>query len=163
MTKRDKEGLQGATFGIMEATVMMLGVMTGLSVTGNRFIVAIGLLTAGLADAVANSVAFHVSEETETIHTQREIWKSTFFTFLGTTLTVALIIWPIFLFPIKSAVTISWIIGIIILMGVGYFVSRITKREKAHRLMIEYVAFGVIAAGLCYGLGVLVVYFANGF
>ena len=162
MTEKNKEGLQGATFGVMEATIMMLAVMMGLSATGNRFVVAIGLLTAGLADAVANAAAFHVSEETETVHTRREIWKSTIYTFLATLVTVAVLIWPVLLMEIKQAVITSWVIGVIILLCIGYSVSRLTKRAKPIKLMAEYLAFGILAAALCYGLGVLVVHLTHG-
>jgi hypothetical protein len=162
MKKRDKEGMPGATFGVMEAVVMMLGVMTGLSATGNRFIVAIGLITAGLADAFANSVAFHVSQETETGRSQREVWRATFFTFIGTMVTVLIIIWPIIALPIKHAVIVSWAIGIVLLLLIGYFVSRITKNRSPYKLMIEYLAFGIIASVICYLLGRAVVYLSAG-
>ena len=161
MRKRDGEGLQGATFGVMEATVMLLGVMTGLSATGNRFILVIGLLMAGLADAVANGVGFHVSEETRKGHTQREVWKTMLFAFLGTSLTVAIMILPVLLLPVKQAVITAWIIGVIILCSLGYAVGRIAKRTSPYKLMLEYLAFGVLASMLCYGLGVLVIYLSS--
>ncbi len=161
MRKKDKEGIQGATFGVMEATIMMLGVMTGLSVTGNKFIVAIGLLTAGLADAIANAVGFHVSEETETFHTKREVWKSMLYAFLGTLVTITIMALPVIFLQLKQAVVTTWVIGIIILMILGYSVSKIAKREKPLALMLEYTAFGVFAAVLCYALGLAVIYFFN--
>ena len=76
MKKAEKEGIQGGVFGVMEASIMMIGVLLGLSVTGDKFIISLGLLSAGIADAIANTASFYVSEESEMIHTQREIWKN---------------------------------------------------------------------------------------
>lgn len=76
-----RDGFQGISFGVMDAVVTVLGVMIGLSVTGNRFVLLIGILTVGVADSFANAAGMHVSEETDIFHTQREVFKSTVYCF----------------------------------------------------------------------------------
>ncbi|GAH84653.1 unnamed protein product, partial [marine sediment metagenome] len=53
-----REGLQGATFGMMEGVIVALGILMGLSATGNRLILLVGIITCGLADALGNAAGF---------------------------------------------------------------------------------------------------------
>ena len=56
---KDLNGVQGAAFGVMEGTIMMLSVLVAIAVaTGSKQIALIGVVSAGLADALANSAAF---------------------------------------------------------------------------------------------------------
>ena len=65
MKRSYADGMQGAAFGVIEATIMMLGVMIGLSITGDKRVLLLGVVAAGVADAVANGAAFYISEEAE--------------------------------------------------------------------------------------------------
>ncbi len=150
-----KTGIQGATFGIMEGIIMVLGTIMGLSATGNNLVVLIGILTAGLADSFANSAGFYVSEETETYHTKKEIWKSTILCFLGTLGVVVILSIPILLFSLKNAIIISEILGLLILGILGYFVSTISK-QTAGKLILKYIIIGMFVSLVCFGLGELI-------
>jgi len=46
-----RNAMHGGAFGIIEATIMMLGVMLGLSVTHDKSIIILGIVAAGVADA----------------------------------------------------------------------------------------------------------------
>ncbi|MBN2111965.1 hypothetical protein JW707_02590, partial [Candidatus Woesearchaeota archaeon] len=128
MKKISTGGVQGATFGVMEATIMMLGVLLGLSVTGQKFIIILGLFTAGIADSLANSASFYVSEESEMIHTRKEIFKATKMCFLGTFLTAVIIALPIVLIKnIQASIAASFSVGIITLIFLGNYMSKKLK------------------------------------
>jgi VIT1/CCC1 family predicted Fe2+/Mn2+ transporter len=152
------EGVQGATFGMMEAIVMMLGVLLGLSITGDRYIVIVAMLMAGLADAFANSAGFHVSQETEKHHRPSEVLKSTLYTFVGTIVTVVILVSPIIFLPLAQSIIVSFALGVALLVVLGFMVGHIRNFRKAERakLIIEYVIVGVVVAFICYGLGFFV-------
>lgn len=151
-----EHGLQGAAFGITEAVIMMMGVLYALYVTGDRRIIILGILASGIADAFANSSAFHISEETEGIHTGKEIWKSTIWCFLGTAFPVILFIIPLFIFPIQTVIIFDGIMGLALLAAIGYYVGRMSKEHTPIRYIVEYLAIGVIVPIICYGAGKLV-------
>ena len=161
MRKVSKGGIQGATFGVMEATIMMLGVLLGLSVTGEKFIILLGVLTAGVADALANAASFYVSEESEMIHTKREIMKASKMCFLGTFLTVIAIAVPLIVIKhIEASVASSFAVGIVILIFLGNYMNKKLKSTTPGRTISKYVLIGALTALLCFGLGELIKYSA---
>lgn len=161
MRKVSKGGIQGATFGVMEATIMMLGVLLGLSVTGEKFIIVLGLLTAGAADALANTASFYVSEESEMIHPKKEIYKAAKLCFLGTFLTVIAIALPLFIIKeLQLSIGVSFAIGIVILIFLGNYMSKKLKSTTPGRTISKYVLIGGLTALVCFGLAELIKYFA---
>jgi len=151
----NKEGMQGATFGIMDGIITILGVMWGLSVTQNKFILMIGILTAGLADSFANAAGMHVSQETEAAHRRREVWKSTIFCFVATFLVAVILTAPLIFFSLKTAIIISALIAVTLLVNLGYFVAEVRHR-KPISLILEYTFIGIAVSVICFGLGNLV-------
>lgn len=147
------EGFQGISFGVMDAVVTVLGVMIGLSVTDNRFILVIGILTAGVADSFANAAGMHVAQETEIHHDEREVFKSTIFCFFATLLTVLILTLPIILIRLPYSIYLSTGIGLLLLVSLGYFVSRVNKKFKSYKLALEYLIIGISVGLICYIIG----------
>jgi len=150
------EGLQGATFGMMEGVIVALGILMGLSATGNRLILLVGIITCGLADALGNAAGFHVSEETEEYHTRREVWKSTILCFLSTIIVFFILAIPVLFLPLTQAIIVSGLVGMVILAFLGYFVNRIRRKKEALKTIIEYVLMGASVSFVCYWVGQLV-------
>jgi VIT1/CCC1 family predicted Fe2+/Mn2+ transporter len=154
-TRNRKHGLQGMTFGMMDAIINVLGIMIGLSVMGNRAAVFIAILIAGIANSLGNAAGFHVSEETEGIHTRKEVWLSTIMTFLGTFIATLILIIPILVFDLVAAVVTSVIIGVIMLLLLGFIVSKCSgyDKKKMAKIMLEYLAMGIVVIIIAYYLG----------
>lgn len=150
-----REGFQGISFGVMDAVVTVLGVMIGLSVTDNKVILLIGILTAGVADSFANAAGMHVAQETETHHGKREVFKSTIYCFFATLITVLILSLPIVLLPLGYSIYVSIGVGLSLLVGLGYFVSKINKKFKPYKLAAEYLIIGVSVGIVCYIIGIL--------
>jgi VIT1/CCC1 family predicted Fe2+/Mn2+ transporter len=148
-----KEGFQGISFGVMDAVVTVLGVMIGLSVTSNKFILLIGVLTAGVADSFANAAGIHVSQETEIIHTKSEVFKCTIYCFFATLITVVILSIPVIILPLEYSVYVAISIGLLLLIGLGYFVSKMNDKFKPHILAIEYLIIGIVVTIICYFIG----------
>ena len=152
----NREGFQGISFGVMDAVVTVLGVMIGLSVTNNKFILLIGILTAGVADSFANAAGMHVAQETDTHHGKREVFKSTIYCFFATLVTALILSLPVALLTLEYSIYVSVGIGLSLLVGLGYFVSKINNKFKPHKLAAEYLIIGVSVSVICYIIGNLV-------
>jgi hypothetical protein len=164
MRKVSRHGVQGATFGVMEASIMMLGVLLGLSVTQNKIVIIIGILSAGVADALANAASFYVSEESEKIHTKKEVFRSAKMCFLGTVGTVAAIAVPLIVVQdLVYSISASFAVGIVILFFLGRYMSKELKSKTPAATIIKYILIGVITAVVCFLVAMLVEYIANGF
>ncbi len=157
MAETKKYGIQGATFGIIEATIMMLGVILGLSVIHDKSILILGLVAAGVADSVANAAAFHVSEETEGIHTRKEVWKATIMAFFGTTIPVILMLIPIIFLPLNQGIIAAAVIAVLLISIIGNFVAKQADKNKLH-IILEYLGMALIAVIVSYSAGRLVQY-----
>lgn len=151
-----REGLQGATFGMMEGVIVALGILMGLSATNNRLILLVGIITCGLADALGNAAGFHVSEETEEFHTRSEVWKSTILCFLSTITVIFILAIPVLFLALTQAIIVSGLVGMVILAFLGYFVNRIRRKNEALKTIIEYVLMGAFVSVVCYWVGQLV-------
>ena len=148
-----REGFQGISFGVMDAVVTVLGVMIGLSVTNNKLVLLIGILTAGAADSFANAAGMHVSQETEMHHGKREVFKSTIYCFFATLITVLILSTPVVLFPLAYSIYVSIGIGLLLLVGLGYFVSKINSKFNPYKLSLEYLVIGISVGAVCYVIG----------
>jgi hypothetical protein len=64
----------GFSFGLTSGIITTLGLMVGLS-SGTHLKLAVigGILTIAIADSFSDAMGIHVSEESENIHTTKEI------------------------------------------------------------------------------------------
>jgi VIT1/CCC1 family predicted Fe2+/Mn2+ transporter len=147
---------QGIAFGTMDGVVNILGVLLSLSIaTDSRLAVIAGVLAAGLANALANSSGFYVSEETEGLYTEKEIIIATIIAFASSFGSALLVLLPIFLINLVTGVWISILIGIILLFVVGYFFSHVDKK-RAIKIGLKYIAIGLIVSAAGFVLGLVV-------
>ncbi len=154
-TDSHKHGLQGMTFGSIDAIITVIGIVVGLGVMGNRTVVFVGVLVAGIANSFGNAWGFHISEETENIHTRREVWMSTLMSFGGTLVSTIVLITPIILLPLGMAIVVSVMIGISMIVGISILVGRIQGlgTRKCCKLVAEYVGISLLVIVVTYYLG----------
>ena len=73
----------GVGFGIGSGIVTTLGLMIGLAVsTSQKDIVINGVLIIAILDALSDSFGMHISQESNKIIKERDVWRSTFSTFV---------------------------------------------------------------------------------
>ena len=155
MVSERVHGIQGMTFGAMDAIVMVIGIVEGLGVIGDRTTVFVGILIAGIANSFGNAWGFHISEETENIHTRREVWTSTILSFSGTFFSTLILLAPILLFPLSLAMWISVGTGVLMITLIGLFVGRIQGlgRSGCIKMVLEYVSISLLVIAIAYYLG----------
>ena len=150
-----RHGVQGAALGAMDLTIGMLGTIVGLAVaTGSKEITFMGLIVVGVAHSLSTAAGMHVSEEAEAIHTHKEVWESTVFTFLAGICVVILLAIPLTLLemPISLYVSIIVAIGIFISLGI---IGNVAQKRSGLWLPIEYTAIGLGVAVVSYLIGLV--------
>lgn len=143
----------GFSFGLTSGIITTLGLMVGLnSSTGSKMIVIGGILTIAIADAFSDAMGIHVSEESENKHTSREVWESTFCTFLFKFVFSSMFIIPMLLLDLKTAVVVSVMIGLYILFLISVRIAR-EQKVKVWKVTGEHLIIAVVVIFLTHYIG----------
>lgn len=143
----------GLSFGSTSGVLTTLGLMVGLfSGTGSKLAVIGGVLTIALADSLSDAFGIHIAEESEGVHSDKEIWQSTFSTFLTKLIFALTFVVPVLLFTLKTAIVISVIWGLLILTVLSWKMARSQKR-KSWQLISEHLAVATFVVMATHFLG----------
>jgi len=146
----------GVSFGLTSAVITTLGLMVGLqSGTGSKLVVIGGVLTIAIADAFSDALGIHVSEESENVHTPRQVWGATVATFLAKFVFALTFIVPVLLLPLSAAVVVSVAWGLSILAILSYFMAR-AQGERSWKIIGEHVLIAVVVIAITHWVGHLV-------
>ena len=148
----------GFYFGLTSGIITTLGLMVGLhSGTHSSLAVIGGILTIAVADAFSDALGIHISEESEDHHTSREIWESTFSTFLSKFFFALTFLIPIFLFPnsLTNAIIVSVGWGLLAL-GILSFVVAKYKKEKPWKVILEHLIIALVVIIITHYAGDLI-------
>ena len=152
-----KESLRtGLTFGLTSAVITTLGLMVGLhSGTHNKLVVLGGILTIAIADAFSDALGIHVSEESENVHTPRQVWMATIATFLAKFVFASTFVVPVLLFPLETAIFVSLAWGLLILTLLSYAMAR-AQGEPPWKIIGEHVGVAAVVIAITHWVGDLV-------
>lgn len=143
----------GITFGLTSAVITTLGLMVGLHYgTHSRIVVMGGILTIAIADAFSDALGIHVSEESENIHTAKEVWASTIATFLAKfffSLTFAV---PVLFFSLSTAIIVSLVWGMSILAVLNYAMAK-AQGDAPLKVMGEHILIALVVIGITHQVG----------
>lgn len=136
----------GISFGLTSGVITTLGLMVGLhSGTHSKLVVLGGILMIAIADAFSDALGIHVSEESENIHTRRQIWASTVSTFLSKFMFALTFVIPVVLFQLSIAILVSVLWGLGVLAILSYKIA-MSQGRKPWRVIAEHllIALAVI-------------------
>jgi VIT1/CCC1 family predicted Fe2+/Mn2+ transporter len=147
----------GFSFGLTSGIITTLGLMVGLnSGTHSKLVVIGGILTIAIADSLSDSLGIHISEESENVHTSREIWQSTLATFVSKFLFALSFIVPILICNnLSTAVLISVIWGFSLLVFLSYMIA-INCKTKPWRPIAEHLIIALAVVVLTHYVGLWV-------
>jgi len=115
----------GFRFGLTSAVVTTLGLMVGLySGTHSSMVVIGGILTIAIADAFSDALGIHISEESENIHTPKQIWVATISTFFAKFIFASSFIIPVLLLELSIAIVVNIAWGLSVLVFVSYKIAK---------------------------------------
>ena len=146
----------GASFGLTSGIITTLGLMVGLeSGTSSKVAVLGGILTIAIADAFADALGIHVSEESENTHTAKEIWESTIVTFVAKFVFASIFILPVLLLDLRTAVIVSVALGLSILAVASFYMAR-RQGTKPWKVIGEHLLIAATVIVITHYVGVLV-------
>jgi len=152
----------GISFGITSGVITSLGMIVGMfSATNSKLAVIASIITMAIADGLADGAGQHMSEESEVengknVHTHREVWMSTLYTFLSVCGSILSFVPFFLLFPLNTALAlgISW--GIILLVVFNTLLAKAKKKENAFKIISEHIALAVFVIVASYFVGLLI-------
>ena len=134
----------GLSFGLTSGIITTLGLMVGLtSGTQSKLAVLGGILTIAIADSFSDALGIHISEESENVHTQKEIWESTLATFFSKFVFAFTFIIPVLFFSLTTAVAISIVWGLSVLGILSYSMAK-DQKEKPWKVIFEHVGIAIV-------------------
>jgi len=143
----------GFSFGLTSGIITTLGLMVGLHAgTHSRLAVIGGVLTIAIADAFSDALGIHISEESESRHTQAEIWASTIFTFLTKFIIAISFLLPVLFLELSVAMLVSIIYGLILIGLFSYYVAKIDK-SNPWPVIFEHVMITTVVIVLTHYVG----------
>jgi len=143
----------GLSFGLASGIITTLGLMVGLySGTHSKLAVIGGILIIAVADAFSDALGIHISEESESKHTPKEIWISTLSTFFTKFLFPLTFIIPILLFELSTAIVISIIWGLSMLSVLSFNIAR-TEKAKPQKVILEHLIIALVVIVATHYLG----------
>lgn len=155
----------GLSFGLTSAVITTLGLIVGLNASTNSATTVLGgIMIIAIADAFSDALGIHMSEESEGVHTAKEIWVSTFFTFLSKfsfALTFAV---PVLLVPaiidLQAAIIADIIWGFLLLAIFSYRMAKRLNGSAAH-VVAEHLGVAVVVVLLTQYIGAFIRSFAG--
>jgi VIT1/CCC1 family predicted Fe2+/Mn2+ transporter len=144
----------GLSFGLTSGVITTLGLMVGVY-SGTQFSLAViaSVLTIAVADAMSDALGIHIAEESENVHTQKEIWIATFTTFFAKFLVSSTFLIPLFLTNLKTAVIINIAWGTLIMIVYNYFVGK-KQHQKTWSVIFEHLFIAFLVIVITYFLGI---------
>jgi VIT1/CCC1 family predicted Fe2+/Mn2+ transporter len=148
-----KSVFSGMSFGLTSGIITTLGLMMGLnSSTHSKIVVIGGVLTIAIADAFSDALGVHISEESEDMHTEMEIWTSTISTFFSKFLFASTFLIPVILLDLRWAVAISVAWGFIALGFLSFVIARMQSR-RPFSVIAEHLAIAALVIVITYFVG----------
>lgn len=143
-------------FGIASGVITTLGLMVGLyASTSSRGIVLGGILTIAVADSFSDAVGMHFSEESEGVHTEKEIWLSTFYTFLSKLIITISFLPMLFLLSLHLAMILNIIWGVLLLSIFSYTIAK-QQNNSPLKAIVEHVSIMGFVILVTFYLGKLI-------
>jgi vacuolar iron transporter family protein len=143
----------GFSFGLTSSVITTLGLMIGLySSTHSKMIVLSGIIIIAIADAMADAMGIHVSEESHLNKNSKEIWQATLATFVSKFFFALTFVIPFIFLTIKPAIYVCFVWGLLLLTGYSIYLARKRKVSPTH-IVMEHLAIAIVVMIITYYVG----------
>jgi VIT1/CCC1 family predicted Fe2+/Mn2+ transporter len=144
---------KGLSFGLTSGVITTLGMVVGVNAsTSSRLAVIAAIISIAIADAFSDAVAMHVSEESEGVHTRKDVWEATMATFLTKFAFAMTFVIPILFLALDIAVLIDIIWGLLIMTVFNIFLAR-SQDEGVLRVVFEHLTIAIVVVLITYAAG----------
>ena len=143
----------GLSFGLTSGVITTLGLMVGLHAgTHSRNIVLGGILTIAVADALSDAMGIHLAEESKNTGPMFLIWESTAATFIAKLCIALTFAVPVLLFPLKIAIPVSVLWGLVLLALLSLFVAR-AQQIAPWKVIGEHLLIALCVVAIAHAVG----------
>ena len=144
---------KGLSFGLTSGVITTLGMIVGVNAsTSSRLAVIAAIVAIAIADAFSDAVAMHVSEESEGVHSRKDVWEATLATFLTKFFFAMTFVVPIWFLPLDIAVLVDIAWGFLIIILFNILLAR-SQEEGVLRVVLEHLVIAVIVVLITYSVG----------
>ena len=144
---------KGVGFGLTSGVITTLGMIIGLhSGTRLKLAVEVGIIVLAIADALSDAMGIHVSEEAEMEHTTKELWQTSFFTFISKLLFTLTFIIPIIFLDFSTAILTSIFWGLFLITAFSFYMAR-SQKQNPYKVIAEHVFIAALVVLLAHYLG----------
>ncbi len=146
----------GISFGLTSGAITTLGLMVGLhSGTHQKLIVIGGILTIAIADAFSDALGIHISEESENVHTEKQIWVASIATFLSKFLFALTFVVPVLIFELGTAILVGVFWGLSTLALLSCYIAR-AQRKRPLSVIAEHILIALVVIVATHFVGHLI-------
>ncbi len=144
---------KGVGFGLTSGVITTLGMIIGLhSGTHSKLAVEVGIIVLAIADALSDAIGIHVSEEAEMEHTTKELWETSFFTFISKLFFTLTFIVPIIFLELSTAILASVFWGLFLITVFSFYMAR-SQKQNPYKIIAEHVLITALVVLLAHYLG----------
>jgi len=143
----------GLSFGLTSGVITTLGLIVGLhSGTHSALVVAGGIVTIAVADALSDALGIHVSEESRVRDDPHHVWQATLMTFASKLIMALTFLVPVLWLPLDRAIVVSVIWGFAVLTALSWRLA-IREHIAAWRVIGEHLLIATIVVAATHWLG----------
>ncbi len=144
---------KGVSFGITSGVITTLGMIVGVNAsTSSRLAVIAAIVAIAIADAFSDAVAMHVSEESEGIHSRKDVWEATLATFLAKFIFALTFVIPVWFLSLEIAVIVDIVWGLLIMTVFNIFLAR-SQEESVLKVVVEHIAIAIVVISITFIVG----------
>src|SRR3989304_1676126 len=153
--------ISSVSFGMTSGVITALGMIVGMNeATSSRLAVFAGIVIMAIADGLADAAGFHIVEEAELEngipkHNSKEIWVTTFYTFVAVSGFILTFAVPVLIFELKTAIYVDIAWGLILLLILNYYIARF-KKEDPLKLILGHISLATFVVAVSYIVGNLI-------
>ena len=144
---------KGFSFGLVSGIITTLGLIIGLhSGTHSDMVIIGGIIVIAIADSFSDALGIHISEESEGIHSNREIWESTIATLLSKFVFALTFIIPFLIFELSTAIIVSILWGLSLIVIFSYFMAK-NRKIKSYKVILEHLIIAIVVIVITHYVG----------
>lgn len=137
------------TSGVMTT----LGMMVGLSAsTHSKIAVLGGIIAISIADAFSDAVGMHISEESENVHSTRDIWEATLSTLISKFVFALSFVVPVLFLDLEPAILVSICWGMLLVTLFSWYMGK-QQGVRILRVVLEHVAIVILVIVITHYVG----------
>ncbi|MCS6824537.1 MAG: hypothetical protein NZ529_09590 [Cytophagaceae bacterium] len=143
----------GLSFGLTSGVITTVGLMVGVySGTQSKAAVLASIFTIAISDAMSDALGIHIAEESENVHSQKEIWVATLTTFLSKFVVSSSFVLPLLILDIQKAVIVNILYGIVLITVYNFWVGK-KQPSKTLSIILEHLFIAIVVVVVSYWVG----------